>query len=268
MDTMPEDRKYIEVKTLGQNPFVSRVVIDAKHPWLAHHVVKGRPVLPGAVWIHLVMELAKHMYPSFEIQCVFDVAWLRPIVSSVQVEFYVAIEHCQDTTQLRFTIDSGGQRCGTGRLSSVPLRVGPIVPINMQAKWDRGPLKIITRERLYHEFLHMGIGYGAYFRKVSYVQRCGRTSFAVIGGNGTGIGRANLMDCAFQGGLAISIGEHQEALMPYSLGRMIVHHKIPYPLEFAYVVTRKDSEFRTSFTAYNDDCEPLLSVSDLGVKPG
>ena len=244
-----------------------RVVIDADHPWFAHHVVRGRLVMPGVAWIHVVMQVVAQVRPDCEVYGVVDAAWLRPVVANSRIELFVDIDDHDVEDKLYYTIDNGGQRCGMGELLLEPVRTDPSVSPLVQSGQGFAPLTILTRKQLYDEFAAMGIEYGPYFRRIAYVQRRGKTSFAVLNGRDFALEQVNLMDCAFQGGLAIAIGEHRESLMPFSLGRLIFHQQPIYPLEDAFVLTRKHSPFRTSCTVFNDDFEPLVSVADLGVKP-
>ncbi|WP_353894629.1 polyketide synthase dehydratase domain-containing protein [Photorhabdus laumondii] len=126
-----------------------------------------------------------------------------------------------------------------------------------------------TREGIYQAFADMGIVYGSYFQRISYVQR--RTNMALSwlsNYDGIFLGWSGLMDCSFQAGMAISIGERNDSLMPYSLGLLMLHKPLPLQgLGSVFVLTKKLSSYRTNITIFNEEYSPLLSVFDLGVKP-
>lgn len=237
-------------------PDTVRAVLDPEHIHLREHVVRGRHVLPGVVSLDLALRGAAERHA--DVAGIADVTWLRPVFDDELVLTFRGAD---------YTATNRGVPCGGGTfLLGTPDRA-PAVPLAVRDRICEHSRSHFTRREVYDEFANMGIDYGPYFRRIGYVQRHEQLSLAWLSNNdGIQLDLVNLLDCSFQAGMAISIGEHRDSLMPLALGQMVFHAPVR-AVGSVYVLTVKHSAFRTSFTVYDEDYQPLISVFDLGVKP-
>ncbi|MER6998730.1 polyketide synthase dehydratase domain-containing protein [Streptomyces sp. NPDC000410] len=255
--------------TATGEPGTFRARIDPDHTYLSEHLVGGRRVLPGVACLEMALRGAALLHPDARTFAVRDAAWLRPIAGDEPLdELFVAFRSEPGATAVDYTVTHRGALCGMGTLLFERQDRAPAVGLEVRDEICANTRSHLTRREIYEEFSKMGIDYGPYFRRNTYVQRYGQRSLAWMSHNdGTPMGLVNLLDCSFQSGMAISIGEHRDSLMPFSMGYMIFHAPARFPAASAFVLTEKLSPFRTSFTVFDEDYGPLLSVYDLGVKP-
>ncbi|MER5852440.1 polyketide synthase dehydratase domain-containing protein [Streptomyces sp. NPDC002012] len=257
------------IRLIADGPGTFRAHIEPGHTYLKEHLVGGRRVLPGVACLEMALRGAAQLHPDATTYAVRDAAWLRPISGEEPLDdLVVAFRSAPGATAVDYTVTNRGALCGMGTLLSEKLDRAPAVGLEVRDEICANTTSHLTRRELYEEFSNMGIDYGPYFRRNTYVQRYGQRSLAWLSHNdGTLMGVVNLLDCSFQSGMAISIGEHRDSLMPFSMGHMIFHAPARFPADSAFVLTEKLSPFRTNFTVFDEDYGPLLSVVDLGVKP-
>lgn len=253
----------------ADEPDTFRARIGPEHTYLREHLVGGRRVLPGVACLEMALRGAARLHPDAQVFAIRDAVWLRPITGDEPVdELVVTFRAAPGGTGLDYLVTNGAEHCGMGTLLFEEQIRAPAVGLDVRDEICANTTSHLTRREIYREFSHMGIDYGPYFRRMTYVQRYGHRSLAWLSHNdGTPMGLVNLLDCSFQSGMAISIGEHRDSLMPFSLGQMLFHAPARFPTGSAFVLTEKLSPFRTNFTVFDDDYEPLVSVVDLGVKP-
>ena len=249
-------------------PGTFRIAIEADHPYFRDHRVRGRGILPGAACLEFAVQGTMRRPSGPRVQAILDAAWLRPILADdSHDELVLELREPGDGGMVEYTITDRWARCGSGLLAFGKQDSKPAVSLAVRDEICENSRSLLARGEVYEEFAKMGIDYGRHFRRVTYVQRHGKRSLAWLSNNdGTPLGLTNLLDCSFQAGMAISIGEHRESLMPYSLGRMVFHRPLHLPLAAAFVVTEKLSPFRTRCTVFDEDYDALISVFDLGVK--
>ncbi len=250
-------------------PDAFRVLLDPAHTYLRQHLVRGRRILPGVVCLELALRASSDRDPAARVHGIADAAWLRPIVGEERPEELVLrFGGPAGVATAGYTVTDRDALCGMGTLLFDRQDRSPAVPLTVRDRICENTRSHLTRREIYDEFSAMGIDYGRYFRRITYVQRHEQLSLAWLSNNdGTPLGLVNLLDCSFQAGMAISIGEHRDSLMPYSMGIMVFHAPLRFPLFSVFVLTEKLSPFRTHFTVYDENSEPLISVFDLGVKP-
>lgn len=228
----------------------AQVTIKAEHPYFSHHRVLGHKVLPGVVYLELAMQAANLLYPTLIIDSLEDSVWMQPVVcSSEKVTLKVLLSI--DGFNLKYQLCDEDKVYGQGTICQrCSINAAPSVGLDARELVAQNSLRRISRKQSYSAFSEMGIDYGRYFQRINYVDIHQNQAIALLSDNdGSLITLANLLDCSFQSGMAISIGEHKDALMPFSLGALKFHqspkqvHKHSY-----YVLTRKDSPFRTNIT--------------------
>ncbi|MGW1375426.1 polyketide synthase dehydratase domain-containing protein [Streptomyces sp. NPDC002446] len=253
----------------ADRPGTFRAQISPDHTYLREHLVGGRRVLPGVACLEMALHGAARLHPDARTFAIRDAAWLRPISGEEPLDdLSVTFRSAPNAQSVDYTVTNRGATCGMGTLLFERQDRAPAVGLEVRDEICVNTRSHLTRREIYAEFSNMGIDYGPYFRRNTYVQRYGQRSLAWLSHNdGTPMGLVNLLDCSFQSGMAISIGEHRDSLMPFSMGHMIFHAPARFPAPSAFVLTEKLSPFRTNFTVFDEDYEPLLSVFDLGVKP-
>ncbi len=238
------------------------------HHYFSHHKVRSTPVLPGVAFLEWALKALALFDPHFNPTQIQDVVWTHPITpDSIGARLRIRLEQTSKHT-VTYQLFQDKIECGSGCFFSSHAFPDPLLVPKINA--HSSEKDHILHAQLYDAFEDMGITYGSFFRCVQGVQRHpGYYAEALlIPREGVELSWANLLDCAFQVGMAISIGQHRESLMPYTMGYLHFHAPIPStPLTSAFVVTEKLSPFRTSLTIFDHTHTPLLSVCDLGVKP-
>lgn len=253
-------------KVPNQDEFV--VTIKEQHPYFFEHCVRGRKVLPGVAYLDIVAQAVRQMYPDFIIKAFEDGLWLRPIVCH-EVACTLNILLSKEPQGIAFKVMVDSELCGAGLVKSNRSNVGQHLSFEQADDITNHAVRRISRSEVYQAFAEMGIDYGRYFRRINYVDVHENKSVSLLSNNdGVQLSFVNLLDAAFQSGMAISIGEHQESLMPFSLGAIHFHGETDITQHHSYyVITEKKSAFRTNITICDDRYQTLLSVHDLGVKP-
>lgn len=252
----------------GEGDFM--VSLPLHHPCLADHIVRGKLVLPGVTYLELALAVAQRQYPRLPVVAFEDCVWLRPVVGehdSVRVR--VRLQAHADA-RIRFDfLDEVGSIC-SGWMSGGASGPGPW----QQAAdiWQRvtgESVRRYNRRQIYAEFSNMGIDYGRYFRRINYVDVHENQAVALLSNNdAVALSFSNLLDGAFQSGMAISIGTEAGSLMPFSLGMLVLHQPIDFKrTDSCFAVTEKSTKFRTNIAIHSEEGAPLVSVFDLGVKP-
>lgn len=243
------------------------VTISEQHPYFSEHIVRGRKVLPGVAYLEIVTQAVSKLFPQFIISSFEDGVWLRPIICdktfcAFQVFLVISNE------DILFEIKLDDMVCAHGALKQQQSNTACFNAQNAFRIINQANRRI-DRNAVYEAFSEMGICYGEYFQRIDYVDIYQNQALSLLSNQGSvQLGFTNLLDCAFQSGMAISIGEHTDSLMPFSFG-LLHYHQLSgvFNKEIYRVITEKKSSFRTSITICDDQYNPLLSVYDLGVKP-
>lgn len=240
------------------------------HPCFADHRVRSIPVLPGVSYLELAFSAARSLYPGFTVRAVEDCLWLRPFLGNVPAPC-LSIEFTPiGSDRLRFTVRDQTHTYAQGCLCAQVTETGiPALGKAICERLSRHFSRQLSHREVYAEFNGMGIDYGPFFKKIRSVNIDGMQSLALLSRQvGAGFCFSNLLDCAFQSGMAISIGTERGSLMPFSLGTLVLHEPINFSHGDEYwVATQKNTAFRTDLCVFSHDGSPLISVRDLGVKP-
>lgn len=244
--------------------------VPPHHPCFSDHHVRSLPVLPGVSYLELVLNAARLLFPHFRTSTLEDCLWLRPFLGNVTTPRLNIELKPAGNERIAFTVADQLHTYALGCLCSEPA----ITHVPAQGQRIREQLGLhasrsFNHQQVYTEFSGMGIDYGPFFKKISHVRIHEQMSLALLSRQaGAGFCFSNLLDCAFQSGMAISIGSERGSLMPFSLGTMVLHAPIDFSkAEEYWVTTQKNTEFRTDICVLSHDGRPLISVRDLGVKP-
>lgn len=242
--------------------------IPPEHFYFLDHKVRSTSVLPGVVCLELALKALNLYNPHFSANRIENVVWTRPVIPDEEGA-YLSIRLEQNSPHtITYQLFHKSVACGSGCLQSSPLSPTCLLAPKINRLSLGG--EPITHAQLYDAFEDIGITYGPFFRCVQTVRRYpGQYAEALLTPRGgMALKWANLLDCAFQVGMAISIGQHNDSLMPYTMGYLQIHAPLPSePLPSAFVLTEKLTPFRTSLSIFDHTHTPLLSVCDLGVKP-
>lgn len=247
------------------------VQIAEQHPYFSEHRVLNNKVLPGVAYIELAILAVRKLYPNFTIASVEDGVWLLPIVATQELtNIDIRLTLIEESNHITYKIIQDTDVCGSGTIKQkIENYTGDFLDFDQGMAIANASEKRINHNNIYTAFSEMGIDYGSYFSGINYVDIYQNKAFSLIKNfDGTPFDFVNLLDSAFQSGMAISIGEHQESLMPFSFRTLCFHHNHALITgDKYYVITEKKSLFRTEITICDQDLQKLISVIDLGVKP-
>lgn len=245
------------------------VSLRRDHPYFSHHRVRGWRVLPGVVYLELALSALLKSYPSSVPSKLIDAVWLHPILGEEDTTTILVTLKPDSSNKIEYQIYHNSECCGYGVLTFDTTFCEQAVPAATATIISSPDANRMTGDEIYKSFSELRIDYGPTFQRISHVTRLNNSAVARLSaGANTPFVWANLLDCSFQAGMAISLGEHQNSLMPYSLGQLVFHQALPVELSGGVtVLTKKLSPFRTNITIIGELYGPLISVFDLGVKP-
>lgn len=55
--------------------------LSGTEAYLAHHVIQGNKILPGSVYLELILEAVQLSFPGYEIQTIGSIQWIFPFIS-------------------------------------------------------------------------------------------------------------------------------------------------------------------------------------------
>jgi hypothetical protein len=248
------------------------VAIPSSHPALKDHVVVGRRILPGVAHLDLAAAAARMAWPAFRITGMADCLWTHPLEASHDhIRIRIALRSAEEGARIHFEIHDEDHSYAQGWILSlpIPLEAPTALAAAIRRQVAGGAVRRLEGSRIYEAFSAMGINYGPYFRRIRQVDILGQCSVARLsGGHEADLSFTNLLDCAFQSGMAIAIGSETGSLMPFSLGSMVFHDDLSLTSGTTWgVATEKFNRFRSSLVVFDAEGRPVLSVMDLGVKP-
>lgn len=244
---------------------VFHIHLDAANSILKHHRVHGLLVLPGVAHLSIAYEFAKIIYPFYDLNCIEDVCWMRPVVciqDSIDFKLHIAAKN----NELRFSFQNyNGQVYSEGRIlhKKWPLKTPQVAHAEFQ------PSQVVQKQFIYDEFKKLGINYGESFRCLNNVKIRNNIGIGEIFSKSTIINFINLLDCSFQSGMAISLASNFQDLMPVSLGVLEIRDSIYGTCNHKYyALTHKINQFRTDISVTDEAENIIICVKDLGIRPG
>jgi len=247
------------------------IKIAELHHYFSEHRVLNNKVLPGVAYIELAILAVQKLYPNFTISSVEDGVWLLPIVATQKItNIDIRLNLNENQNHIHYEILQDANLCGSGIIKQkLENYTGEFLDFDHGIAIANASERRINHNAIYQAFSEMGIDYGSYFSGINYVDVHQKKAFSLVKNfDGTTFDFVNLLDAAFQSGMAISIGEHQESLMPFSFRSLYFHTKQKSITGSKYyVITEKKSKFRTDITICDADLQKFISVIDLGVKP-
>lgn len=244
--------------------------LPADHALLADHHVRGHPVLPGVACFDAALSAMRLAFPGRPVRAFEDWAWLRPAVcDGATLRLRVMLRE-ESADRVAFEMSGDDGVLARGSLASVPIAPEPWkAAAGIWRDVAETSTRRLNRRQVYAAFAGMGIDYGPHFRRIHYADIEANHAVALLSDNdAVRISLCGLLDCAFQSGMAISIGQETASLMPFSLGSLAWHMPIEDIASHSfYVVTEKASPYRTQIGIHDEDGVPVASVMDLGVKP-
>jgi amino acid adenylation domain-containing protein len=198
-------------------PGTVRIAADA--PCLRDHVVGGRRILAGAVYLELARsEGSRHA--GQPIARLRDVAWHAPLVADGQVVLPFRFEAAGDALQFR-----AGTYCD-GRLEFGDTPAPPAIDISAIRR--RCPASVAGTQ-WYARLAERGLHYGPSFQTVQRVEHGATEAFAMLASAGGSIAERDvlppgMLDGALQT-VAALVGD--EAMLPAGIGALAIHAPVP-----------------------------------------
>ena len=239
--------------------------IDNEHLYFSHHRVLSQRILPGTAYIKFALDAYQYEFPGSDSPDFTDVIWLAPIKSLESIN-KIDVQFKQTSQGLQYKILTRGNTKGFGYFVEYKEKE-PAVRMSLTETLSIEGIAIVRSEEIYNAFEKMGISYGSGFQGIDFVRCRDEKAIAVIKPTvRRGFDLVTILDATFQTGMTIGLSEEKPALMPFSLGYLHFHRKLHQVPDHFVVAVQKHSEYRTSYTIYDDLMCPLLSVYDLGVK--
>ena len=255
---------------------VFRISISAEHPVLKQHNVNNHSVLPGVASLKIAYDFSRKVAPFAELNYIEEVFWLSPIISygnDVEVLLFLIEDNLKDKIRIKYSFtDYYGQVYTSGIIKSDIENQNDSSLITkdlIRTLLNDRSLKVITHNEAYEEFSKIGITYGHFFRSLSNIRVKDNCGIAEIACKSSSLEFINLLDSSFQSGMAISIGNNTQNLMPISLGKLIFHKNLDIAKNGTYTVfTEKMNAFRTNMAIFDTNINSFISIFDLGIRSG
>lgn len=226
---MPAPVAQVPAQAQAKAPF--RVTFQAADAVFADHVVEGRPMLPGAAYLTLVLDALRGSLGPAADQCVAlkDVRWQRPCVMEAQsLSLAVTIEPVAGGQGVSFAIhrETGAepvQLCvGSARLEA---RRAP-APRPFAALAEPGATRL-DGTACYDMFRRHGLSYGPSHQRLLWAERQGASILVGLkpAPQAEGMLPPGVLDAAFQASLLPMFAGDAEAppALPAALGGITVY---------------------------------------------
>ncbi len=235
------------------------------HLILKHHIVGGLKVLPGVAHLKIALEYACLIAPFGDFNCIEDVSWLNPIICLNDcIDLVLYLKRNLKGVEFSFR-NYNGKIYSSGQISRKQHIFSKLIPTYENFVYDSS----IDNVTVYNEFAKLGILYGGFFKCLTNTKIKDNLGMADIYSESAQLNFINLLDCAFQSGMAISLHNNFRNLMPVSLGSLIINDDIKISCrEHYFASTEKINQFRTSIKIANSKNDVIMFVKDLGIKPG
>jgi len=247
----------------------------AGNAMLADHALGNSVVFPAAGYLELMLAAGREALGDGTLE-LEDFAILSALFIGPQDDIFLCTHFDPATgqvkihTRLREAAQSWTLRA-TGHL-----RLTDIVPEPVQAAL--GERRELDAERFYAETARLGFAYGAAFRPISGIEFSGsgaraRLALPACATNPVRhyIAHPALLDGALQVGLAFALAgpadERPRLLLPTTIERVTCRSALPPRLIVdARRRARPDTEFCADFALMDEQGNPLLTISGLGMR--
>ena len=204
------DINHIERPSLNKQ-HVFHICISANHPYLKHHKVNNYAVLPGAASLKIAFEISKKTFPLTQWNCIEETFWFSPIESkeATDIELLLFLKITSPTC-LNYSFQSyNGNVYASGLIKHIKesYDMRNVKEMINDLQKDNS-LKLITHNDAYEEFSNIGITYGSFFKSIRHVKVKNNYGIARISCKQGELEFVNLLDGAFQSGMAISKGDN------------------------------------------------------------
>src|ERR1700728_582010 len=264
--------------------FTGRLSLQ-QDPWLADHVVLGRVVLPGTVFLELVL------YAGEEVghRCVRELTMHAPLVLSeagaVQIQVRVGEpDHADDRpvwvySRPESTRDAAGETHQTpwtlhaeGKLSTEPAQLTQEISKGTQ-EWPPAGSEPVDVQDVYDTLARNGLEYGPAFQGLQTAWRDANNIYAEIALPDEQQTQATtynthpaLLDAALH---AIGVGsmdgeaERSAVMLPFSWSEVVVRST---GVSSARVHLKLDGDERVSLTVLDENGELFVSIGSLAIR--
>lgn len=229
------------------------------------HVISGRPVLPGVVFIELLDEM-NHSLSSTE-TCITNLVWLQPLImheASIEIKLLLFPEN----DDWRFEVRSRSSNAGDIKLYAK----GTLVHVDEPSETSQeniakiiSPLDtVITRGQIYQQFSRMKYEYGESFRCLEWVKTDGKAAVGFI--NKPSLPITNIFDAALQTVAAFIFKKSTsdiniEQLIPESIESVRIFKVVQSP---CYVHAIKDQD-KYNINLLSEMGELLVKISGFSL---
>lgn len=256
-------KKSEQISIHSSTPGIFQVEISVDHHWLKDHLVCGTSILPGVAYLELVYQCFVQTNSSLAPNYFYNVYWINPLIClSQQLKFEIHFEPIERGAA--YTLLSQGKIYGSGMIgchmdSAKPFQSSEAIC----QKYLEG------RQNIYALFDKGNISYGLFFQNIHTLSMYPQWSeVKIILEETKDLLKTNLLDCAMQSILGLSLSEPNQPLLPFAIGQLRFYDAFFTKTDqIFYVVTRKISNFRVDiFVLDSSKKEVLIEYSDVGVR--
>ncbi|GHH93574.1 SDR family NAD(P)-dependent oxidoreductase [Streptomyces capillispiralis] len=207
--------------------------LSPDHPWVADHLVDGRPVLAGAALLELARAAAERT-AGRTVAELTDVRWRTPLVvdDGVQPVVRVRPDAGDGALQVRIGTGDGHAAHTTVTVPAAPPADEPprdtAAPLDLAAVRQRCPRRT-GQEDFYDRARAAGLGYGPSYRRVERLwsgegEALAELAPAPAGRAGGGISDPGTTDAALHAVHGALPAWSEPATRPAAVARVLVHH--------------------------------------------
>jgi acyl transferase domain-containing protein len=256
---------HTNISTLREQRFVT--VLTGDEPFLAHHVVGGRKLLPAVASLEAARAATE--LSGEHATALRDFVWMRPLVAGDDgCRFQVRLNPGE--RDLEFSLVEAGDASDVvfarGRIPRDAPVAAPPAPVDLAALRARATERL-GRNALYARFQLHGFDYGPAFQSIVEVYRAGTESLSRLELPAVAAAPAlrlhpSLLDGALQTALVLfdEGGDVRQPPLPFALGAVELH-SMPSGACWAWV--RRNDAQRLDVTLVDDAGQALVVMRDL-----
>lgn len=241
------------------------VVLHPAHPLVADHRIGGRPLLPGAASVELVVSAAQRLGYALPVR-LSRVRWLRPF--EVDRRRALAVTLRDAGNGFGYTLGEEDSQHGTGVIEELPAGAAP-GPVDLLATTARCPRTQDPAE-LYDAFDAAGMRYGPSFRRLRSVVAGPDEAVSTLreADDATTVPPtvpAAVLDAGFQTIAALVDPDDPTPLLPVGARSIDVYASLD---EAAHAVVRRNGRQQYDIDLTDRAGRVLVRVEALMLRPG
>lgn len=248
---------------------------------LRGHIVQGKPVLPGVIYLEMIRFALKDALRDYisdtDVISMRDVVWVRPMVhSGSDIDVYISLTHIQDS-EFRFKVVSlnDGEKIEHCQGNCSVAEKKSDKKIDIVEYVNKCNLRKITGEYCYNKISEIGINYSKEFTGISEIYNSKDSIMVkldidteIFDNHDAYILNPGILDSAIQSAIALSEEGQKEILtIPFSLKEINAYGKCTGDMwarvEYSPDAAPIEDGFTYNIEIYDADGILVLDFKDL-----